>query len=372
MSAPTILPAEGIRKVRVELAEENLQIIGAPNPTITIRCSDETLSLRQDGDTLTLSAEDDLTLFVPAGISLEARSVEGDVDARAFMGALAFDSVEGDVQIRNAGAVSITSVEGDVMIKNISGSVSIANCEADVTIKDVAGSVSVMADGDLNLTNIGGNLNARCDGDLSLNQTVLNGNVNCQASGDAVVQLPEEVDATVFLSAGSPPITKFRSAGQKFEKTNTNSFILGSGTHAMRVVVEGSLLVTGPNAGGGMWGGIPDLSGLEESINSFVDETVEKALNGLPKIDIDEAKINAKLHKVEDAMRKVEEKIRSAERRARHSGWRATGGQGKPPVEPPPAPVSSEEHMAVLRMLQEKKITIEEAETLLSALEGRS
>ena len=37
----------------------------------------------------------------------------------------------------------------------------------------------------------------------------------------------------------------------------------------------------------------------------------------------------------------------------------------------PAAPVSDDERLTVLKMLQEKKITIEEAEKLLAALEGK-
>ena len=39
---------------------------------------------------------------------------------------------------------------------------------------------------------------------------------------------------------------------------------------------------------------------------------------------------------------------------------------------PPKPPVSDEERLAILKMLQEKKISAEEAEKLLSALEGGS
>ncbi len=35
------------------------------------------------------------------------------------------------------------------------------------------------------------------------------------------------------------------------------------------------------------------------------------------------------------------------------------------------APVSDEERLSILKMLQEKKITVEEAEKLLAALEGK-
>lgn len=374
MRSPTIIPADEISKLRVERADGNLQIIGAPNSSVTVRCADEPLNLRQTEGTLTLSAEDDLILYVPAHVGVEIRAVEGDVDVRAFLGPLSFESVEGDLQIRNAGSVSITSVEGDLMIKNSSGDLNITHCEGDGFIKDIAGALNIMADGDLSLSNIGGNLNAQCEGDLILNQAFIRGNINCQASGDGVIQFPVEADATVSLHSSSASRTRVTLPGQDTEtRGNDRAFVMGAGTFAIRVEVEGSLLLTGPRQGDTGWGGIQDMSGLAESINNFVGETVENAMRGIPTIEIDEAKINAKIHKVEDAMRKVEEKIRSAERRARHTGWRSnTNMPGKPPVEPPPPPVSSEEHMAVLRMLQEKKITIEEAETLLSALEGRS
>jgi hypothetical protein len=41
------------------------------------------------------------------------------------------------------------------------------------------------------------------------------------------------------------------------------------------------------------------------------------------------------------------------------------------PPEPPREPVSDEERLAILRMLEQKKITVEQAEQLLAALTGK-
>ena len=47
------------------------------------------------------------------------------------------------------------------------------------------------------------------------------------------------------------------------------------------------------------------------------------------------------------------------------------GPKGVPtPPSPPSEPVAEEERMAILKMLAEKKITAEQAEQLLNALEG--
>jgi hypothetical protein len=52
-------------------------------------------------------------------------------------------------------------------------------------------------------------------------------------------------------------------------------------------------------------------------------------------------------------------------------GPKGTGPFGpKETVEPPQPRVSSEERILILQMLQEKKISVEEAEKLLQALEG--
>ena len=81
----------------------------------------------------------------------------------------------------------------------------------------------------------------------------------------------------------------------------------------------------------------------------------------------------------------MEEAARRAERHAeRHAGRFARHGKhagpwnwdfgpkGVPNPPPPPSePVSEDERMAILKMLAEKKITAEQAEQLLTALEGK-
>ena len=104
--------------------------------------------------------------------------------------------------------------------------------------------------------------------------------------------------------------------------------------------------------------------------------------------------------KVDEAMRRADRKIREAEQKMRqaHSAHLQSrmqnieqlrmhhAGQPVPPSEPSSRsfnfglntsdaekasqPVSDEERMAILKMLQEKKITSEEADKLLTALEG--
>ncbi len=78
---------------------------------------------------------------------------------------------------------------------------------------------------------------------------------------------------------------------------------------------------------------------------------------------------------VEKATQRAERKLRRAQGslyRTEGSRWKYNSGFDAPPAAQPGEPVSEEERMKVLRMLQEKKITPEEAEKLLSALEGNA
>jgi hypothetical protein len=86
--------------------------------------------------------------------------------------------------------------------------------------------------------------------------------------------------------------------------------------------------------------------------------------------------------RVDTAMRRAEEKMRSAEHRSMHMGIKvgrfgaSIERPGIPPIPPmpprPPAePVTDEERLTILKMLQEKKISLQDAEKLLAALDGK-
>jgi hypothetical protein len=74
--------------------------------------------------------------------------------------------------------------------------------------------------------------------------------------------------------------------------------------------------------------------------------------------------------KLEAAQRRAERRARAAERAARDRRRRPEPPDTVPT--PKQEPVSDEERMMILQMLEQGKVTPEEAEQLLAALEGRS
>ena len=96
--------------------------------------------------------------------------------------------------------------------------------------------------------------------------------------------------------------------------------------------------------------------------------------------DLIRRKVEQATHRAEQKMRRAESKIKIAEHKLHRNAqiranvdvgrwkWNATPG----PVKPSGInePVSDEERMTILKMLQEKKISSEQADKLLAALEG--
>jgi hypothetical protein len=135
----------------------------------------------------------------------------------------------------------------------------------------------------------------------------------------------------------------------------------------------------------GEFPGIP--SDLHERISRRVEEATRRALEASMRAREQSDRVQ---RRVDAAMRRAEEKMRSSERRSMHMGIKvgrfgASVDSPRPPVPPgapsapfPPAPprpaaepVTDQERLVILKMLQEKKISIQDAEKLLAALDGK-
>jgi hypothetical protein len=146
--------------------------------------------------------------------------------------------------------------------------------------------------------------------------------------------------------------------GMKAEEDVTERVvILGNGSAKISLNAGGDVRVSNNAEAGasadefGNFAGLNfDWSGFGERISQRVEQVTQRAAK-----------------RVEEATRRAE---RHAERQTRR--WNldfSPKGVPNPPA-PPSEPVSEDERMAILKMLEEKKITAEQAELLLSALEG--
>ena len=80
--------------------------------------------------------------------------------------------------------------------------------------------------------------------------------------------------------------------------------------------------------------------------------------------------LDAARRKMVDAQRRVEQTMRSASRDLGSAEWSVNVNLGN--SQKPSEPISEQERLMILQMLEEGKISVAEAQKLLAALEGRS
>ena len=358
-------------KIHITQIDGDLSLVGWEGDDILIKADDEELNLKQDGDEVTLSCKDDLSLRAPKGSTILIEKITGDASIRGVMGNIELKEIDGDFSIRDVNSVAVGTVHADFSLRGARGSLSIKKAESDVSIRDVDGNVSIdsIAD-DLALRDAKGNVKVNVGEDAVLYINPQAGNSYAINAGDDVLLvMPPKANATLTLSADKIDVDW---EGVEQDKDATSRVItLGDGSATMSLSAGGDIRISNRSDAGdsaedfGNFAGIGmDWSGFGERISRRVEQATERAQR-----------------KIDEATRRIENKTRDAERRNRRFKgaleigrwkWDITGSPAKGVPMPPKPPVSDEERLVILKMLQEKKITAEEAEKLLSALEGGS
>ena len=357
-------------KIHITQIDGDLSLVGWEGDDILIKADDEELNLKQDGDEVTLSCKDDLSLRAPKGSTILIEKITGDASIRGVMGNIELKEIDGDFSIRDVNSVAVGTVHADFSLRGARGSLSIKKAESDVSIRDVDGNVSIdsIAD-DLALRDAKGNVKVNVGEDAVLYINPQAGNSYAINAGDDVLLvMPPKANATLTLNADRIHVDW---QGVEDDNDATSRVItLGDGSADMTISAGGDIRISNRSDAGdsaedfGNFAGIGmDWSGFGERISRKVEQATARAQR-----------------KIDEATRRIEHRTRDAERQGRRfrggieiGRWKwdfANPPKGVPV--PPKPPVSDEERLAILKMLQEKKITAEEAEQLLAALEGGS
>lgn len=344
-------------KIMVEFIGGDLSLVGWEGEDILIKGDDDEIQFNQNGETVTVSCEDDLSLRVPKAASVFVKKIDGDASIRGVMGGIEVQEIEGDLSIRDMDSAAIGILHSDFSLRGAKGHLSVKSAHGDVSIREVDGNVALesVAD-DLALRDVRGNINANVAEDVVLYLNPQPGNAySVNAGDDILLVMPPKANATLTLNADSIDI---EWKGIKNDEDAASRVItLGDGSAIVNLVAGGDIRVSNqPNAGEtaedfGNFAGIGmDWSGFGERISRQVSRAVRQA---------------------EEDARRMEQKFssRSPKGNTNTGRWNWDLSPKGVPM-PSKPPVSDEERLAILKMLQEKKITAEEAEKLLAALEG--
>jgi hypothetical protein len=352
--------------IRIGAIDGDLSVVGWEGEDVLIKADEEELSLKQNGDEIAFSCTDDVSLRIPKNSSLMIERIGGDAALRGVTGNVEIKEVDNDLSIRDVGSVAIGTVEADLSLRGAKGNLYVKNAGGDVSIRDVEGSVTLdsVAD-DLALRGARGNIKVNVGEDVVVYLEPKADGIYSITAGDDIL-LVLKPNANVTLTMNGDEIDVDWPGIENQEDVTERVLVLGDGSAKIMLNAGGDIRVTNDaNAGNsaeefGNFAGMNfDWSGFGERISRQVEQATARAAK-----------------RAEEAARRVE---RHAERHARR--WRGTanagpwtwesGPRGVPtPPTPPSEPVAEEERMAILKMLADKKITAEQAEQLLNALEG--
>lgn len=350
-------------KIQVDLIGGDISIVGWEGNEILVKADDDEIQLEQNGDDIKLSCADDVSLRVPKASTLSFAMIGGDAAVRGVTGNIEIKEIKGDLSMREVGSVAIDSIQADFSLRGAHGNLYLKNASGDVSIRDVDGNVNIesVAD-DLALRGARGNIKVNVGEDVVVYlEPRDDGEYLVTAGDDILLVLPPNANATVTMQ-GDQIDVEWPGAEEDPEATE-RVVALGSGSAKVVLSAGGDIRLTNrANAAEsaeefGNFAGLNfDWSGFGERISRQVEQATARAA------------------------KRAEEAARRAERHARRWGGKVNVNMGPwdfgpkgmptPPGIPKSEPVADEERMAILKMLQEKKITSEQAEQLLKALEG--
>ncbi len=280
---------------------------------------------------------------------------------------------DADVQVRvPADAnVTITGCGGDARISDIAGTVRVENVGGDLGLRQLGPTTVGNVGGDLRARGINGAFKAgSVGGDANLSLVFLPGTeYTVSAGGDVRCALAAGSSVTITARCGGEVVVNARDV-RAVDKAAESLILVGEGDGLATFSAGGDVVIRDADA---ELEGVDDLAG---SIEALVTRQVSGGMRHVTAILEKSGKTIQR--SLEEAQRKVEE----AERRADTAGRRSRRWGVVIPPEPPrppeassvPAvhePVSDDERMTILRLVETGKVTAAEAAQLLAALEGK-
>ncbi|HEY4689243.1 MAG TPA: hypothetical protein VIK33_08015 [Anaerolineae bacterium] len=392
----------------------DLTIEGTSESEVTFDFEQAGSQIQREGETFRATFGSDARITCPANSSITIKRIGGDFSASDLSGTLAVESVGADVSLRGAGVVTLQSVGADVSARDLTGDLRIGSVGGDLEVRRI--------DGQLIVENVGGDLGARAlnggadikavGGDASIETDIAAGKTyRIKAGGDLTLRLPTESSACFTLAAGGEIESRVMFSEWSGDP-HAGKGTLGSGEAQVELSAGGDLTLL-PQRGEiefefnlGAIGTQIDAKmelfehEMEAKLSELSAQITRVAAQGTRQLDerLRHIDIEGISRRAERAAERVRQRAREAAERARAQAERAAerarrraerarkhghghgvrfnvdltspGSSSKPGRATPAAGATDEERRVILRMLEEKKITAEEASRLLQALEG--
>lgn len=331
-----------------------------------------------------ISSLGDLTLEAPHGSQLIIAKVGGDLEIEKISGRSTLEVVGGDVKLNATGFTLLRRVGGDLDIRELDGKAQIGFVGGDCSIDGCVGPITIgRVGGDLELDDVKGSIVANCGGDVSLRICEqIEADSSIRSGGDMTCALEELTGSVININAGGDLVIETPD-GKKESHAHSYSFTIGAGGPSVNLMAGGDVDVhIGTRAAEVTPADIGSVFSKGFNAESFKNwagkYSADRAdTSGIVLAGMETEKtqkiIEQAGHRIQTALQKL------------FTGWKIgepveeilpptsesipvesfSGEENEPAYEP----VSDEERLMVLQMVQDKKITVEEATSLLEMLE---
>jgi len=371
----------------------NLVVRGSEGRQVTIQVqggADDAV-LEREGETFTLVARANCFISCPPATTLTVGTARGNLKVKGIQGPIAIGTVHGNVNLRAVGPTALEQASGNLSVRQVAGDLRVQTLRGNARVHQVEGSLSLsQVDGNLVAEGLQGGLAAeQVRGNVRLGPPFSPGaTYRLSANGNLTVHLLADASLHLALRAGDGVRSRIPDLTLEEAEEETRG-VLGTGEASLEAQVGGRVYLRPLEPGEGPTEGLPldfvaDLEGLGAQIEARVAEAMAemevRLAESLSRIDSEETHrrverateqaLRAAGRAGERARREVEratERARLRAERAERRWQRASGRKSRPKQKP----ATDEEHMRVLRLVEEGKITPEQASDLLAALEGR-
>ncbi|MEP7289000.1 MAG: hypothetical protein ABI947_24870 [Chloroflexota bacterium] len=383
-------------EITIDQVGGDLVIEGKSEAVIRAKGDKPHIHVEGDGRRALVSCGGDCTLTVPADATFVIENVGADAMITCINGAINVGRVGADLVLRDVGRVSINQVGAELTVKRAAGSVEIITVGADADFTDLSDGLTVETIGGAaclrdivgicTIENIGGDLVSAVD--FAPDTTYRFGvgaNVLCRI----------DANSDVRFIVPSPPATAIEIPDVEIESDGIHdTIILGNGTALVEfTAIGGDLRLANSSGANDPIDSLPPLPSLAPQpplpprsprpprFGPAFDEELDEIVNA--RISEQIAAVQDRLNRNAEQLQRKAEHMKDKALSKRITGefkWPAKDkrrtAQFQPPwaddsqLNAPSEPVSDQERIIILRMVENKQITVEEAERLLAALDG--
>ena len=405
--AEHIIPKEDYSKLEIVRTGGSLYLTGWNKDEIRIKDFSDQDQVKEKKTLLSLTFEGDAVIHIPHSLDIVVNNVGGDVSIRGIKGGLQISNVGGDLSLIDINSAKVKSIGGDLIANRVQGDLLIDRTGGDGLVDNIKGQVSLQqVGGDVHLEKVDGGINLTAGGEARLSFNPVSWQAyQVNAGGDISASIPDDSSVALSIHSEEADITVIIGDLDQKLKEKDLSLQLGEGGAPLMLSAGGKVFLTGDdftwltnikinaeelgNLAGdfsnqtaeqirNQLGGLEEdlrvsLSGLSESLDSMgiSEENLQNIARQIEdssrevahKAEIAAIKAQAKVEKRIALARKKAIKFKSKSKEFDVNKFLAMHEQKKA--------VSADERMLILNMLQKKKISPEEADDLLQALEGK-